>query len=78
MRQAVRVCNAQEHVLLLERLGVVRIPDGSGGIAHNAATHIIDQQGRLVSIIDEDRIDEAPQTLLQLVSRHESGTRHEL
>lgn len=76
--QAVRVRNAQAHVLLLERLGVVSIPDGFGGITHNAATHIIDQQGRLVRIIDEDRIDEALQTLLQLVSRHESDTRHEL
>ena len=55
--QTVRPVNQQEGKNLLQQLGVVSIPDGIGGITHNAATHIVDQQGRLVRIINEDNID---------------------
>ena len=42
---------------LLEKFGVVSMPDGLGGIKHNAAIHLIDRQGRLVRIMSEN--DEA-------------------
>jgi protein SCO1 len=37
---------------LLRRLGVVAVPDGSGGFVHNAALHLIDEGGRLHAIYD--------------------------
>jgi protein SCO1 len=37
---------------LLRTFGVTVIPDGFGGFVHNAALHVIDQQGRLVAIFD--------------------------
>ena len=37
---------------LLERFGVVVIPDGRGGFEHNAAIHLIDRAGRLARIAD--------------------------
>lgn len=40
---------------ILDRLGVVVIPNGQGGFRHNAAFYVIDRDGRLVAIIDEDR-----------------------
>jgi protein SCO1/2 len=56
---AVRPTKLQQGQNLLQQLGVVSIPDGMGGISHNAAIHIVDQKGRLVKIIDEDKIGEA-------------------
>src|SRR5690606_1123279 len=37
---------------LLERFGVVVIPDRRGGFEHNAAIHLIDRAGRLARIAD--------------------------
>jgi protein SCO1 len=44
---------------LLRALGVVVIPDGWGGYAHNASLHVIDASGRLAGIYDLDAWPEA-------------------
>lgn len=44
---------------LLDRYGVVVIPDRLGGYEHNAALLILDRAGRLVHIYDYDRADDA-------------------
>lgn len=49
-----RVRDATDLKLLLEAFGVVVIPDGLGGFEHNAAIHLLDRAGRLVSIDDID------------------------
>jgi protein SCO1/2 len=54
--QVVRPVNISQAQLLLDIMRVVSIDDGQGGIIHNAATHIIDQSGRLVRVIDEDKV----------------------
>jgi protein SCO1 len=41
----------------LERFGVVVVPDGLGGYAHNAAIHVIGPDGRLRAILDLDDIE---------------------
>lgn len=56
--QVVRPETPQASQQLLQQLGVVSIPDGTGGITHNAATHIVDQRGYLVKIIDENKVDQ--------------------
>jgi protein SCO1/2 len=43
---------------LLAAFGVVVIPDGRGGYEHNAAIHLLDRSGRLVSIDGLDEVDE--------------------
>jgi protein SCO1/2 len=45
--------------LLLERYGVVVIPDGLGGYEHNAALLVLDRSGRLVHIFDYDQAGDA-------------------
>lgn len=53
-----RPLSAQAGAGLLARFGVVSIPDGLGGIKHNAAIHLIDRHGQLVRIISEtDTVD---------------------
>lgn len=64
---ATRPIDPRQGDLLLQQLGVVSIPDGMGGIQHNAATHLVDQQGRLVQIIDEDKIDPTLAAIQQLL-----------
>jgi protein SCO1/2 len=44
---------------LLDRYGVVVIPDRLGGYEHNAALLVLDRAGRLVHIYDYDRADDA-------------------
>lgn len=50
---------------LLERLGVVVLDDGEGGFNHNAAFYLIDRQGRVTAIID----DEKPERMVKAVER---------
>lgn len=39
---------------LLERAGVVVIPDGSGGFIHNAGLYLVDADGRLTAVFDPE------------------------
>jgi protein SCO1/2 len=48
---------------LLKAFGVVVIPDEEGGYVHNSAIHIIDQQGRLSSILDSNDVQGAVKTI---------------
>lgn len=41
----------------LAAFGVVVIPDGSGGYAHNAAVHVIGPDRKLVAILDQQDVD---------------------
>ena len=40
--------------LLLDTFGVVVIPDEYGGFQHNAAVHIVDDEGQLARVLDYD------------------------
>jgi protein SCO1 len=44
---------------LLRALGVVVVPDGSGGFVHNGAIHLLDGQGSLRALFDYTRWPEA-------------------
>ena len=48
----VRVPDAAEQQALLQRLGVVVVPDGRGDYEHNAAFLVLDTQGRMVRVFD--------------------------
>jgi protein SCO1/2 len=45
---------AENGTNLLARFGVISIPDGLGGIKHNAAVHLVDRHGQLVRIMNEN------------------------
>lgn len=46
--------NTQAQRALQKAMGVVAIPDGRGGLDHNAALHLVNGQGALVAILDID------------------------
>lgn len=48
----VRVPEAAQQQALLQRLGVVVVPDGRGDFEHNAALLVLDAQGHMVRIFD--------------------------
>ena len=48
----VRVPDAAQQQALLQRLGVVVVPDGRGDYEHNAAFLVLDAQGRMVRVFD--------------------------
>ena len=48
----VRVPDATQQQALLDRLGVVVVPDGRGDYEHNAAFLVLDAQGRMVRVFD--------------------------
>lgn len=50
--QFATLADAADLSKLLGDFGIVVIPDGQGGFEHNAAIHVVDQQGRLVRIVD--------------------------
>lgn len=54
-----RAPSATETAVLLEAAEVIVLPDGFGGFVHNSAIHVIDREGRLVRILDDDAWREA-------------------
>lgn len=57
-----RPAHADELKRWLDAFGVVVIPDGMGGYAHNAAVHVVGPDRRLVAILGFDDIDEIVKT----------------
>lgn len=49
-----RAPSAEDTRALLRAAEVIVLPDGFGGFIHNSAIHVIDRQGRLVRILDDD------------------------
>lgn len=50
--QLARVPDSEQNAQLLQRLGVVVVPDGRGDYEHNAALLVVDAKGQLVRIFD--------------------------
>ena len=49
-----RVADPAELEALLETFGIVVIADGFGGYQHNAAIHVLNEQGQLARVLDYD------------------------
>lgn len=64
----VRVPDAAQQAALLQRLGVVVVPDGRGDFEHNAALLVFDARGHMVRIFDL-----AEQQLALDYARHLAG-----
>lgn len=63
-----RVNEQEELDELLDRLGVIVIPDGDGDFAHNVAFYLIDQNGKLMDVLDYDDILGAQEKVNQLLA----------
>ncbi|WP_226679274.1 SCO family protein [Mesobacillus jeotgali] len=50
---------------LLEKFGVIAIPDGNGNFAHNSAFYLVDRQGALVDVMDFTKVNDAADKLIE-------------
>jgi len=48
------IADARARDALLERAGVVVLPDGMGGFVHNAGLYYVDPRGRLAAVFDPE------------------------
>lgn len=60
------VPDAAARAALLERAGVVVIPDGGGGFVHNAGLYLVDAAGTLRRVLDPDDVEGALAALAAL------------
>jgi protein SCO1/2 len=58
---------------LLEKFGVIVIPDGYGDFAHNSAFYVVDKKGSLVNVMDYTKVDEAAQTIISILEDETEG-----
>ncbi len=68
-----RVPNQLELEALLEKFGVIVIPDGNGNFAHNAAFYLVDGSGSLIDVMDFSEIDAAVNKLVSLIEEGEGA-----
>lgn len=54
-----RIKDQQELDSLLERFGVIVIPDNTGNFAHNSAFYLVNPEGQLIEVMDYRLIEEA-------------------
>jgi protein SCO1/2 len=64
-----RPARAGELQRWLDAFGVVVIPDGMGGYAHNAAVHVVGPDRRLVAIVGTEDLDGIVNTARQMARR---------
>lgn len=58
-----RISDQNQLDTLLEKFGVIVVPDGTGNFAHNSAFYLIDRKGTLVDVMDFTEIDAAANKL---------------
>ncbi|MBP1947292.1 SCO family protein [Virgibacillus litoralis] len=66
-----RINDQSELDILLEKLGVIVIPDGNGDFTHNSAFYFIGKTGHLQQVMDFTRIDEAADTVVNILDSEE-------
>ncbi len=66
-----RINDQAELDSLLEKLGVIVIPDGNGDFTHNSAFYFIGKTGRLQQVMDYTKIDEAADTVVNILDSEE-------
>lgn len=66
-----RIPDKKELDSLLEKFGVIVIPDENGNFAHNSAFYLVDRQGTLADVMDFTKVNEAADKLESIMEREE-------
>ncbi len=56
---------------LLERFGVIVIPDDNGNFAHNSAFYLVNREGHLINVLDYLKVEEAANTIVNILDKEE-------
>ncbi len=65
-----RIPDPRELKSLLDRFGVIVIPDEYGNFAHNSAFYLVNPEGRLVEVMDYTLVDEAADRVTKVLQRN--------
>jgi len=57
------VPETKDRATLLDRAGVVVVPDGAGGFVHNAGLYLVDAEGRLIRVFEPEDAEGALRAL---------------
>jgi len=68
-----RIPDKEELQALLEEFGVIVIPDGNGGFAHNSAFYFVDREGYLIEVMDYQQTEKAAEKVLQVLESELEG-----
>ncbi|MCU1808134.1 SCO family protein [Cytobacillus firmus] len=63
----VRIPEQQELDSLLDRFGVIVIPDEYGNFAHNSAFYLVNPKGQLIEVMDYTLIEEAADRVTEIM-----------
>ncbi|TFJ93560.1 SCO family protein [Lentibacillus salicampi] len=68
-----RIHDKEELNTVLDKLGVIVIPDGNGDFTHNSAFYLIGKSGHLLEMMDFTLIDEAADEVNRLLESEEGA-----
>lgn len=68
-----RITDQSELDYLLDEFGVIVIPDGNGGFAHNSAFYLVDRKGYLLEVMDYTKPEEAANTVVTILEGEGDG-----
>jgi protein SCO1 len=66
-----RIPDQAELDSLLKKFGVIVIPDGNGNFSHNSAFYLVDKKGRLIDVMDYQKIDDAAKKVTNILLNEE-------
>jgi protein SCO1/2 len=62
-----RIPDEAELESLLDRFGVIVIPDEYGNFAHNSAFYLVNPEGKLIDVMDYKKVDEAAEQVTAIL-----------
>lgn len=65
-----RINDENELQDLLDRFGVIVIPDGNGHFVHNSAFYLVDHEGYLIDVMDYQEIDAAAEKVTSILQEN--------
>ncbi|WP_078548491.1 SCO family protein [Litchfieldia alkalitelluris] len=66
-----RIPNQEELNSLLERFGVIVIPDEYGNFAHNSAFYLLDTKGTLIDVMDYTNVEDSAYKVIDILDKEE-------
>lgn len=70
-----RIVDKTELNTLLEKFGVIVIPDGQGNFTHNSAFYLVDKTGSLIEVMDFTNIEEAAEKVERILAGEQVSKR---
>lgn len=66
-----RIPHQEELQELLDEFGVIVIPDNQGHFTHNSAFYLVNPKGKLIDVMDYERVDDAANKVLNVLEKEE-------